>query len=78
MVTKVPDTAIYAKLKAWLSTVEDWVASHLGTTLKVLGPYVDCTVVQLTMTMELYAILERMGVLGLQKGRGHPLGDTMW
>ena len=38
MVTKLLDTAMYAKFKAWLLAVEDWVASHLGTVLEVLSP----------------------------------------
>ena len=39
MVTKLPDTATYAKFKAWLLAVEDWVVSHLGTALKALRPH---------------------------------------
>ena len=78
MVTKLPDTATYAKCKAWLSAVEDWVASHLGTTFKALGPHAVCTVGQLTMTLELYAILEMTCVLGMHKGRGLLRGDMTW
>ena len=70
MVTKLPDTATYAKFKAWLSTVEDWVASHLGAALEVLGPHAVRMVAQLTMTPELYAVLETTGVLGMQTGGG--------
>ena len=44
MVTKLPDTATYAKFKAWLLAVEDWVASHLGTALEALGPHAVQTV----------------------------------
>ena len=42
-----------------------WVASHLGTTLKVLGPNVVHMVAWLTMMPELYAILEMTGILGM-------------
>ena len=65
MVTKLPDTMTYAKFKAWLSAVEDWVASHLGDALEALGPHAVRTVARLTMTPELYAVLETMGVLGM-------------
>ena len=78
MVTKLPDTATYAKFKAWLSVVEDWVASHLGTTLEALGPHAVRTVAQLTMTLELYVVLEMTGMLGMQKGVGCPRGDMTW
>ena len=78
MVTKLPDTATYAKFKAWLSAVEDWVASHLGAVLEALGPNAVQTVARLTMTPELYAILETTGVLGMQMGGGCLRGDTMW
>ena len=78
MVTKLPDTATYAKFKAWLSAVEDWVASHLGAALEALGPHAVQAVARLTMTLELYAILETMGVLGMQTGGGRPRGDTTW
>ena len=76
MVTKLPDTATYAKFKAWLSVVEDWVASHLGAALEALGPHAVRTVTQLTMTPELYAVLETTGVLGMQTGGGRLRGDT--
>ena len=66
MVMKLPDTATYPKFKAWLLVVEDWVASHLGAALEALGPHAVQTVARLTMTPELYAILETMGVLGMQ------------
>ena len=78
MVTKLPDTATYAKFKAWLSAVEDWVASHLGAALEVLGPHAVRTFARLTMTPELYAILEMTGMLGMQTGGGRPQGDTTW
>ena len=78
MVTKLPDTVTYAKFKAWLSAVEDWVASHLGAALEALGPHAVRTVARLTMTLELYPVLETMGVLGMQTGGGHPRGDTTW
>ena len=78
MVTKLQDTATYAKFKAWLSAVEDWVASHLGAALEALGPHADRTVARLTMTPELYAVLETTGVLGMQTGGGRPRGDTTW
>ena len=70
MVTKLPDTAIYAKFKAWLSAVEDWVASYLGTALEALRPHAVQTVAWLTMMPELYTVLETMGALGMQKGGG--------
>ena len=76
MVTKLPDTATYAKFKACLSAVEYWVTSHLGMALQVLGPYAVRMVVWLTMTPELYAVPEMMGVLGMQKGGGCPWGNT--
>ena len=41
------------------------MASHLGTSLEALGPHAVRMVVRLTMTPELYAILEMMGVLGI-------------
>ena len=78
MVTKLLDTATYAKFKAWLWAVEDWVASHLGAALEALGPHAVRTVTRLTMTPELYAVLETTGVLGMQMGGGHPRGDTTW
>ena len=78
MVTKLPDTVTYAKFKAWLSVVEDWVASHLGTALEALGPHAVQMVARLTMSPELYAILEMTGVLGMQKGGGCPRGDMTW
>ena len=78
MVMKLPNTATYAKFTAWLSAVEDWAASHLGAALEALGPHAVWTVARLTMTPELYAILETMGVLGMQTGGGRPRGDTMW
>ena len=78
MVTKLLDTTTCAKFKAWLLAVEDWVASHLGTALEVLGPHAVRTVARLTMTPELYAVLEKMGVLGMQKGGGCPRGNTTW
>ena len=78
MVTKLPDTATYAKFKAWLSAVEDWVASHLGAALEALGPHAVRTVVRLTMTPELYAVLATTGVLKMQTRGGHPRGDTTW
>ena len=64
MVTRLPDTATYAKFKAWLSAVEDWVASHLGTPPDALGPHAVRTTARLSMTAELYALLETTGVLG--------------
>ena len=76
MVMKLPDTATYAKFKVWLSAVEDWVASHLGTALEALGPHAVRTVARLTMTPELYAVLETTGMLGMQTGGGRPRGDT--
>ena len=78
MVTKLPDTATYAKFKAWLSAVEGWVASHLGAALEALGPHAVRTVARLTMTPELYTVLETTGVLGMQMGGGQPRGDTTW
>ena len=78
MVTKLPDTVTYTKFKAWLSVVEDWVASHLGAALEALGLHAVRTVARLTMTLELYAILETMGMLGMQTGGGRPQGDTTW
>lgn len=78
MVAKLPDTATYAKFKAWLSAVEDWVASHLGASQDALGPNAVRTVARLTMAPELYAVLETTGVLGAQKGGGRPRGDTTW
>ena len=78
IVTNLLDTMTYAKFKAWFSAVEDWVASHLGTALEALSPHVVWTVAQLTMTLELYAMLEMMGLLGIQKHRGCPWGDTIW
>ena len=65
MVTKLPDTVTYAKFKAWLLAVEDWVASHLGAALEALGPHAVRTVARLTMIPELYAILETTVVLGM-------------
>ena len=44
MVMKLLDTATCAKFKAWLSVVEDWVASHLGAALEALGPHAVRTV----------------------------------
>ena len=64
MVTRLPDTATYAKFKAWLSAVEDWVASHLGTSPDALGPHAVRTTARLSMTAELYSLLETTGVLG--------------
>lgn len=81
MVTKVPDTVTYAKFKAWLSAVEDWVASHLGTALKVLGPHAVRMVARVTMMIKLYAILDTTGMLGMQKGGGRPpppQGNMTW
>ena len=65
MVTKLPDTATYAKFKVWLSAVEDWVASHLGTALEALGPHAVQKVARLTTLLELYDILGTTGVLGM-------------
>ena len=70
MVTKLPDTTTYTKFKAWLSAVEDWVAGHLGAALEALGPHAVRTVARLTMTPELYTVLETTGVLGMQTGGG--------
>ena len=78
MVTKLWDTATYAKFKAWLLVVEDWVASHLGTALEAVGPHAVRTVAQLTMMPKLYAILETTGVLGIQKCGGRPWGNMTW
>ena len=78
MVSKLVDTASYAKYKAWLSTVEDWVASHLNTTPDTLGPHAVRTAARLSMSAELYAMLEMTGVLGALKGGGRPRGDTTW
>ena len=78
MVMKLPDTLTYAKFKAWLLAVEDWVASHLGAALEALGPHAVRTVARLTMTPELYAVLETTGMLGMQTGGGRSQGDTMW
>ena len=78
MVTKLPDTATYAKFKAWLLAVEDWVASHLGTALEALSPHAVRTVVWLTMMPELYAILETTVMLGMQKCGGGPRGNMTW
>ena len=55
----------YTKFKAWLSAVEDWVVSHLGTALEAFGPHAVRMVARLNMTPELYAVLEMMGVLGM-------------
>ena len=68
MVTKLPDTATYTKFKAWLLAVEDWVASHLGATLEALGPHAVRMVARLTMTPELYVVLETTGILGTHMG----------
>ena len=57
-----------------MSVVEDWVASHLGTMLEALGPHAVQTVAGLTMTLELYAILEVTGVLGGGSVQGAPHG----
>ena len=78
MVMKLPDTTTYTKFKVWLLAVEDWVASHLGAALEALGPHAVRTVARLTMIPELYAVLETMGILGMQMGGGHLRGDTMW
>ena len=78
MVTKLKDTVTYAKFKAWLSAVEDWVVSHLGTTLEALGPHAVRMVAWLTMMLKLYAVLEVTGVLGMQKGGGRSRDDTKW
>ena len=78
MVTKLPATATYAKFKAWLSAVEDWVVSHLGAALEAVGPHAVRMVARLTMTPELYAVLEMTDVLGMQTGGGRPRGDTTW
>ena len=78
LVTKLPDTMTYTKFMAWLSAVEDWVASHLGTALEVLGPHAVRMVARLTMMLELHAVLETTGVLGMQKGGDCPRGNTMW
>ena len=72
MVTKLLDTAAYAKFKAWLSVVEDWVASHLGAALEALGPHAVRTVARLTMTPELYTVLKTTGVLEMWTGGGRP------
>ena len=78
MVTNLPDTATYAKFKAWLLVLEDWVASHLGTALEALGTHAVRMVARLTMTPELCTILETMGVLEMQKGGGRPCSKTTW
>ena len=65
MVTKLPDTATYAKFKVWLSGVEDWVARYLGTPLEALGPHTVWMVALLTMMPELYAVLEITGMPGM-------------
>ena len=78
MVTKLPDTATYAKFKAWLSAAKDWVANHLGTALEALGPHAVRMVAWLIMSPELYAVLEMTVVLGMQKGGGRLRGDTAW
>ena len=54
------------------------MGSHLGTALQVLGRHAVQMVAWLTMTPELYAILETTGVLGMQKGGSRPRGDTTW
>ena len=54
------------------------MASHLGTALEALGPHAVRTVVRLTMMLELYAVLEMMGLLGMQKGGGCLQGDMTW
>ena len=68
MVAKLLDTVTYAKFKAWLLAVEDWVASHLGATLEALGPHAVRMVARLTMTPELYVVLETTGILGTHMG----------
>ena len=78
MVTKLPDTVTYAKFKAWLLAVEDWVASHLGAALEALSPHAVPTVARLTMMPELYAVLEMTGILGTHMGGGRPQGDMTW
>ena len=78
MVIRLPDTATYAKFKAWLSAVEDWVASHLGTSPDALGPHAVRTTARLSMTVELYSLLETTGVLGAWRGSDRPRGDTTW
>ena len=72
MVTKLPDTATYAKFKAWLLAVEGWAASHLGAALEALGPHAVRTVARLTMTPELYAVLGMTGMLRMQMRGGWP------
>ena len=49
-----------------------------GNNLEVFSPHAVWTVVWLTMTPELYAVLEMTGVLGMQMGGGRPRGNTTW
>jgi hypothetical protein len=72
MVTKLPKSANYETLKAWTSAVEDWVFSHTQVFPEDLGPTAVRSIARMTLSAELYSILENSGALGNRSGKGEP------
>lgn len=72
MVTKLKKDANYESFKAWLSAVDDWVFSHTQVLPDDLGPTAVRSVARMTLTAELYSVLENGGALGNRSGTGEP------
>ena len=74
MIDKLKVGATYGKLKAWASAVEDWLYSHTQVYPDRLGPSAVRSVARMTLSAELYSLLEGDGVLGRRAGTA--AGDT--
>ena len=76
LVSKLPANANYGKLKAWQSSVEDWVYSNTQILPDKLGPSAVRSVARMSLDPELYSALEGDGALG---GRyGGRVTDARW
>lgn len=58
MITKLKDGVDYAKFKAWLSALRDWVESHSHLTPDQLGPASLRAIIRISIDPELYDAME--------------------
>ena len=71
-IRKLRDSATYEGLKAWQSSIDDWLFEHTQVYPDKLGPAAVRSVARMTIDEELYAKLQGDGAIG---GRGE---DTRW
>ena len=70
MVEKLQRNADYQRLKAWISSVEDWVQAYTQVMPRNLGPTAVRSVARMTLSAELYTQLEQAGGIGDRSGDG--------